>query len=149
MKKNLPREESHCFIRGTRKHKVTGCRNIWLALRNPVWLHCWMCWGMVGDTSRNRLDHAKDVELISKEETMEVFKKWTYSNCFWRVLGEWTWKLWECSEVWPRPQLGQWHRTWAVWVGWSDGTYGAGPSNTSCLSSLWWVFFPPFSIIRW
>ena len=47
----------------------------------------------MGDTSRNRLDHAKDVELISKEETMEVFKKWTYSNCFWRVLGEWTWKL--------------------------------------------------------
>lgn len=35
----------------------------------------------MGDTSRNRLDHGKDVELelISKEKTMDVFKKWTYS----------------------------------------------------------------------
>ena len=56
----------------------------------------------MGDTSRNRSDHAKDagLELISKEKTMEVFKKWTYSNCFWRMdlmLGEWTQKLRECS----------------------------------------------------
>lgn len=154
VKKNLPREESHCLMRGTRKHKVMGCRNTWLALRNSVWLQCWLCWGMVGDTSRNRLDHAKDVglELISKEKTMEVFKKWTYSNCFWMtdlMLGEWTRKLWECSEAWPRPQLGQWHRRWAVWVGWSDGGMGAGPSTASCLSSLWWVCFPPLRIISW
>lgn len=51
-----------------------------------------------GRYPRNRLDHAKDVglEFISKEKTMEVFKKWTYSNCFWMtdlMLGEWTRKL--------------------------------------------------------
>ena len=39
---------------------------------------------MVRDTSRNRSDHAKDagLELISKEKTIEVFKKWTFLTVF-------------------------------------------------------------------